>query len=871
MAPRILCVTIDVSHVFVGSDEQPSGIGGLDKNQAGPPLVGLEHSTGNENSERRTFVESLQQPIPPPKFKLSVWCPEVGLPPEFCYTFWQGQIEVACRMVQRVNRGHDGKKHRKVDGNKEDAKTWKEVGRKSPAVVINHEEGIAKLNIETNPESMNKAESSKEDLENSRKQVYQGERAHVYNSDNEEGVIHAVMGKEKIYDSDVDHIMANGKSNPKEDKTLRKSQRNIRGLRNSRGRLKKLLIKFMVSLFAISEPFVDDNRMASLGNANQAAKLYVFWNNPNIFEVVLCTSQTVSGWFKWNAHRVIVTFVYAKCSYVDRRELWHDLEERTDMDQPWLVLGDFNVIRRDSERVGGNPRPLISMLEFSDCIDRCGLLEISSCGQNMSWCNGHGGVSRSWAKLDRVLMNNVFANLFPSVHFNYLSRKSSDHCPMVVFSDRPATSYGPSLFPFLNMWCLHDGFLMSVKEAWNEWDAASGLLKLSIHLKRTKLALRAWNKNLEDDFVATKIEIEIWEKREASHLGQTAKKKWLTEGDQNSKFFHLVIDQRSTKGHINKTVLVDGRVLYTAEEVHEEAVDIIKEDVVEVARDFFRGAPLSRFYSSSFIVLIPKVPEPFGFDKFHPISLCSVAYKIFLKIIVNRLNSILDSLVSHEQGAFIPRRNIFENITLAQDMVQLLHKKTIGGNVLIKLDMAKAYDRSQWFSVMMNGTFKYFFQSARGLHQGDPLSPYLFILMEEVLTRLLRNNFAEGRVGEFSHPIGAPLVSHLLYVDDILVFANGGKRSMKNLMHTLDIYERWSSQEISMDKSALFLSKLISTSRKRSLLSLTGFKECKFLVTYLGVPLVSGRLTTRIFEPLIDQVRKKLPVRSLNCYRRVVD
>ncbi|KAF5464604.1 hypothetical protein F2P56_014672, partial [Juglans regia] len=177
---------------------------------------------------------------------------------------------------------------------------------------------------------------------------------------------------------------------------------------------------------------------------------------------------------------------------------------------------------------------------------------------------------------------------------------------MVVFSNRLATSYGPSLFRFLNMWCLHDGFLMCVKEAWNKQDVASGLLRLAIRLKRTKLALRAWNKNvfgrvdvniraleerldflenqlqsgfseeLEDDFVATKTEINIWEKREASRLGQIAKKKWLTEGDQNSKFFHSVINQRRTKGHINKMVLDDGRVLNTAEEVHEESMDFFR-------------------------------------------------------------------------------------------------------------------------------------------------------------------------------------------------------------------------------------------------------------------------------------------------------
>lgn len=126
---------------------------------------------------------------------------------------------------------------------------------------------------------------------------------------------------------------------------------------------------------------------------------------------------------------------------------------------------------------------------------------------------------------------------------------------------------------------------------------------------------------------------------------------------------------------------------------------------------------------------------------------------------------------------------------------------------------------------MMNGTFKGNFQSERGLRQGDPLSPYLFILLEEVLTRLLRKNFEEWRIAKFSHSIGAPLVSHLLHANDILIFANGGKRSIKQLMHTLETYEKWWGQKISRDKSTIFPSNLILASRKRSLLSITSFKE----------------------------------------------
>ncbi|KAK1587186.1 hypothetical protein Q3G72_010418 [Acer saccharum] len=586
-----------------------------------------------------------------------------------------------------------------------------------------------------------------------------------------------------------------------------------------------------------------------ISNEIQGGKLWIFWKDFNAFEVTLITTQMVSGWFVKEGQRILVSFVYAKCSYAERRELWRHLEENQVSDFPWVVLGDFNVIRRDAERIGGSPRPLLSMMEFNDCLHHCGIVDLRNTGQRMSWCNGREGVSRSWAKLDRVLINNAFSSSYGSAHFKYLSRKYSDHCPMVVYTDTPFSSYGPSPFRFLNMWCSHDSFLSCVKDAWIRNDSASGLLKLAIRLKRTKVALRAWNKNVfgrvGENIQALEERMELLENQLQSGFSEEVEADYLTTKLEIQNFLSesSEVEACDISGLIQRQLSNDDNdflcSIPTEEEVKRAVFsipmdsspgpdgfgsefymscwDIVKDDVMDAAVDFFQGTPLSRFYSSSFIVLIPKVDNPASFDKFRPISLCSVAYKIFSKIIVFRLTDLVEKLVSHEQGAFIPGRSIFENITLAQEMVHSLHKKMIGGNVMVKLDMAKAYDRvnwsfllevlkafgfsdsfrkiiyncvgSPWFSVMMNGTFKGFFQSARGLRQGDPLSPFLFILMEEVLTRLLRNNFESGGIGRFYHPIGAPLVSHLLYADDILIFANGGKRSIRNLVKALETYE----------------------------------------------------------------------------------
>ncbi|KAF5472982.1 hypothetical protein F2P56_009634 [Juglans regia] len=247
------------------------------------------------------------------------------------------------------------------------------------------------------------------------------------------------------------------------------------------------------------------------------------------------------------------------------------------------------------------------MEEFNACIDACGFVELAHHGNALSWCNGQEGNARQWARLDRALANLLFSESFPSTNLEYLNRKSSDHSPMVVKLSRFSPRHGPSPFKFQNMWCLHDAFQNCVKDVWERLVYESNLVKLAAKLKRTKIALRAWNvsvfgridqnikqlegrlvclesqlqlnysEDIESEYLISKLELEVWEKREKARLAQITKKKWLKERDKNSKFFHEVISQRRQSSSIAQMVLENGKVLSSPVVVHAGAVKYFQE------------------------------------------------------------------------------------------------------------------------------------------------------------------------------------------------------------------------------------------------------------------------------------------------------
>ena len=214
---------------------------------------------------------------------------------------------------------------------------------------------------------------------------------------------------------------------------------------------------------------------------------------------------------------------------------------------------------------------------------------------------------------------------------------------------------------------------------------------------------------------------------------------------------------------------------------------------------FFVSSILPDGWNHTQLSLIPKVHKPVRMQDLRPISLCSVQYKIISKILCNRLKRFLPSLISETQGAFVAGRLISDNILIAHEMV---HGLRTNGRVdaefmAIKKDMSKAYDRVEWnfletlmekmgfdsrwihwimscvssvsYSVLLNGNAHGFIKPERGLCQGDPLSPFLFILCAEALVSRLNQSEVAGCLHGIKLAASGPAVHHLLFADDSLL------------------------------------------------------------------------------------------------------
>ncbi|KAH9659016.1 reverse transcriptase domain-containing protein [Citrus sinensis] len=410
---------------------------------------------------------------------------------------------------------------------------------------------------------------------------------------------------------------------------------------------------------------------------------------------------------------------------------------------------------------------------------------------------------------------------------------------------------GPRLFRFLATWLTDERFGSFVNGSWNK--RANFLEAVADFTKQT----RQWNKEIFGNIIYRK-------------------RKLLTRIDKEVRRTIFSMSPFKAPG-------VDGfhAGFYQAQ------WSTVGMSLCSFIKNFFNSNHIPAEINRTLLVLIPKVDHPTSLKMFQPISLCTVLYKTMTKIIANRLQALLPDLISPQQTSFVPGRHITENIVIAQEVIHTMKKNVVGKRMMaVKVDLEKAYDRLRWcfiqetlkevgllerfihlimeylstaqMNVLWNGEMTEDFRPGRGIRQGDPLSPYIFVLCIERLSHGIIQAVNQGRWKPIRLTrIGTPL-SHLFFADDLLLFLEANYAQVDVLNDVVENFCRSSGAKVSKKKTQIFFSKNVPVTLASRIDKALGFSITSNLGRYLGMPLLHDRVSKKTYQSIIDKIDQRL-------------
>ncbi|VFQ83140.1 unnamed protein product [Cuscuta campestris] len=551
---------------------------------------------------------------------------------------------------------------------------------------------------------------------------------------------------------------------------------------------------------------------------------------------------------------------------------------------------------------------------------------------------------------------------FESITLQNLSKTGSDHCPLLLKCSTFKED-GPKPFRYINAWANNSSFLPLSDKFWNDNPNYGGMLGLHQKFKRLKVVLKAWNKesfgnifsNLSQAEEKAKTaenifssdptsanrqslykahaELQYANINELSYLKQKSHLNWMELGDRNSKFFQSYVKGRRHLLKIRKIKGENGRCIEDTEGIKKAAVEhfskVFSATSTQNISEILKYIPLSisvednNFltalpdneevkdavwalnpnsapgYGATRLSLIPKKEYAASFEDYRPISLSTFLSKINTNILASRILKVLPKIISDQQIAFQKGKDIADHILMVEEMYHEINRKVEGGNMIIKLDLSKAFDRLNWeylrgilgafgfnektqnlllanlkatrFSVLVNGTPSGFFKMAGGVKQGDPLSPLLFIIGLEGLSRLLISHHHSGYLSPFNAG-RVPNPSHLAYADDLVIFTNGRVRNLLRLSNSISSFLQASGQRVNLLKSKFYTYSSISPQALSAKERALKIQHDRNHLNYLGVPICKAILRKEDCGFLIEHFDRLLSSwynKSLNSMGRL--
>ncbi|KAG7588745.1 Reverse transcriptase domain [Arabidopsis suecica] len=648
--------------------------------------------------------------------------------------------------------------------------------------------------------------------------------------------------------------------------------------------------------------------------------------------------------------------------------------------EAWCMIGDFNEILSNKEKLGGPLRLISSFRPFKDMLNDCGMHELGSTGNSFTW----GGTRNyQWiqCKLDRCFGNPAWFEMFPNSHQWFLEKLGSDHRPVLVkFINDQELFRGQ--FRFDKRMADDPSLANVIHSSWNSeistgnhssiFSIAECRRNISIWKKsadfNAKNRIQRLRKELDDEL---SVKCPCWERiseikeqlsvafsDEEIFWRQKSREKWMFEGDKITQFFHasvksnrvknslsFLLDQNGVEHTLNRekgqiaslffndlfkssspsllSSMLDGfqsRVSdamnqqltkeVTEEEIYKAVFSInsesapgpdgftalffqkywsvVKFQVIEEIMGFFKSGVLPKEWNHTHLCLIPKISNPQRMTDMRPISLCSVLYKIVSKIISSRLKVYLPDIVSPTQSAYVAERLVSDNILVAHEIMHSLKTNPVFSNefMAFKTDMSKAYDRVEWsflegillalgfdkkwiswimgcvssvsYSVLINGQPFGYIKPERGIRQGDPLSPLLFVLCTEALIHFLKKANSEGKAAGIQFNNAGPSVNHLLFADDTLLICKANKEECEEMLNCLSKYEAVSGQMINVDKSAITFGVKVDQEVKDWIKRRSGIHLEGGSGRYLGLPDCLSGSKQQLFGFIRDKLKDRM-------------
>ncbi|KAK3211629.1 hypothetical protein Dsin_016335 [Dipteronia sinensis] len=372
--------------------------------------------------------------------------------------------------------------------------------------------------------------------------------------------------------------------------------------------------------------------------------------------------------------------------------------------------------------------------------------------------------------------------------------------------------------------------------------------------------------------------------------GERARAYWLAGGDRNSKYFHARASARRKKNAIASLMNEEGNCYYKEEEMsklicqyfsnifqsskpsesslhsatypiaarldgdmcNDLAKAFLAEEVKMVVLKVLNGEGSICDFNNTNVVLIPKIKNAQTLKDFRPISLCSVMYKIVTKVLANRLKVILPVIISPSQSAFVPGRQIFDNVLASFEILHSINKRKQGskGLMALKLDMSKAYDRVEWdllSAIMVKMNFP---------------STWIKLISDCISSSKLSFVF-NGRVvgsvvpSRVSYKVALCHRTSSFYVLSIL-FSKASVESGLRFKELLEIYEKGLGQQVNLDKSSISFSPNVPAIVRFNIHNIFGIGNSRCHDKYLGLPTLVGRNKRKMFNEIKERVWKRV-------------